>query len=119
MNSIDEKIQQALKESHESEELFAQPSLWQEAVTPFKGRRKWVNFVGLLYGVIGFALFIWGTIECIGAETIRSQILWGGLAMIGVLLNAFLKVFFWMEMHTNRILIEVKRVELLLLQNKD
>ncbi|MEO0796570.1 MAG: DUF6768 family protein [Verrucomicrobiota bacterium] len=119
MNSIDEKIQQALKESHESQELFAQPSLMQEAIAPFRGRRKWVNVVGLLYGITGFALFLWGAIECFHAETVHSQILWAGLAVIGMALNAFLKVFFWMEMHTNRILVEVKRVELLLLQKKD
>lgn len=118
MNDIDEKIREALKGEANTDEIFAEPSLVAEGIAPFRGKRKWVNVVGLMYGLIGFSLAVWGGFEFFHAEVVREQMLWGGLCFLGLMLNAFLKVFFWLEMHTNRVLREVKRVELLVLQSK-
>ena len=118
MSDLDDKIREALADTAEREELFVEKSLMAEAVAPFRGKRRWVNVVGLCYGVAGFGIAIWGGYRFYYAEDTRAQILWAGVCMLGVLLNAFLKVFFWMEMHSNRILREVKRVELLMVKSK-
>lgn len=118
MNNIDKKIREALGDSPESEELFVEQNLIAEVVAPFRGKRKWVNAVGLFYGLVGMGLMLWAGYHFYVAELVREQLLWGGLALFGVLFVSFLKIYFWMEMHTNRILREVKRVELLLLQTK-
>ncbi|MBK1878812.1 DUF6768 family protein [Pelagicoccus mobilis] len=118
MSDLDDKIREALADSGQKEELFKEQSLMAEAVAPFKGKRRWVNVVGLFYGVLGFAIAVWGGYKCFYAEDTRVQVIWLGVFFVGILLNAFLKVFFWMEMHTNRVLREVKRVELLLVERK-
>jgi hypothetical protein len=118
MNAWDEKIQTALADTREGEELFVEQGLMAEAVAPFRGKRRWVNVVGLCYGFAGFAIALWGGVRFFEAEDTRAQILWAVVCLIGILLNAFLKVFFWMEMHTNRVLREVKRVELLLVKER-
>jgi len=118
MNDIDSKIKEALKGSDECDELFLDRSIMMEAMTPFRGRRKWVNAIGLLYGILGLVLAIWAGFQFFQADVVRDQILWGGLGFLGILFTSFLKVWFWMEMHTNRILREVKRVELLILNDK-
>ncbi len=119
MSDLDRKIREALADTREGEELFVEQSLMAEAIAPFRGKRKWVNFIGLTYGVLGLAIAIWGGIRFFEAEDTRAQILWAVVCLIGVLFNAFLKVFFWMEMHSNRILREVKRVELLLVKERE
>lgn len=119
MSDLDSKIREALADTREGEELFEEQNLMAEAIAPFRGKRRWVNVVGLCYGFAGFGIAIWGGIRFSDAVDTRAQILWAGVCLIGVLLNAFLKVFFWLEMHTNRVLREVKRVELLLVQNRE
>lgn len=119
MNDIDSKIKEALKGSDERDELFEERGIMIEAMTPFRGRRKWVNAVGLLYGVLGLVLAIWAGSNFYHADVVHDQMLWGGLCLLGILFTSFLKVWFWMEMHTNRVLREVKRVELLILKEKE
>jgi len=119
MSDIDNKIREALADSGEKEELFKEQSLMAEAIAPFKGKRRWVNAMGLFYGVLGFLIAVTGGYKCYYAEDTRAQLIWLGVFFMGLLLNAFLKVFFWMEMHTNRVLREVKRVELLLVEQRD
>lgn len=67
-------------------------------------------------GAAATALAIWAAIEFIDSETVRDQLRWGGLCLLGMLMSSFIEVYFWMEMRTNRILREAKRVELLFLQ---
>ncbi len=45
-----------------------------------------------------------------------GQLQWGGLTLL--LAVMFIKVWFWMEMQSNRILRELKRVELLLVSRQ-
>ena len=44
----------------------------------------------------------------------QAQLQWGGLTLLLMLAVMFIKVWFWMEMQSNRIMRELKRVELLL-----
>ncbi|HLP25667.1 MAG TPA: DUF6768 family protein, partial [Acidobacteriota bacterium] len=46
------------------------------------------------------------------AEALAEQLRWGGLALVLFLIVLFAKVWFWLEMKTNRVLREVKRLEL-------
>ncbi len=119
MNDIDSKIRESLKDSREYDELFEDRNIVIEAMTPFRGHRKWINALGLCYGVFGLVLAVWAGFKFFHADVVRDQILWGGLGFLGILFTSFLKVWFWMEMHTNRILREVKRVELLILKDKE
>ncbi|MBK8478819.1 MAG: hypothetical protein IPL39_21805 [Opitutaceae bacterium] len=49
-----------------------------------------------------------------GAAELTAQLQWGALGFVFLLLMMFLKLWFWLEMHTNRVLRELKCVELLL-----
>lgn len=67
--------------------------------------------------VVGLGLMVWSAIRFFHAPEVREQLLWGGFCFFNVLFISFLKVWFWMEMHSNRVLRELKRVELLLEYN--
>lgn len=54
--------------------------------------------------------------QTLSAESTREQLQWGGVCMLGLVFVGSLKMCSWLEIHTNRALRELKRVELLLLQ---
>lgn len=116
MNDLDQKIQAALKETTEGESLAREPNIAEEIITAFRGRNSWTTMLAVVFSIGSMALAVWAGLRFYGADAVREQLLWGGLCLLAVLFVSFLKVWFWMEMHSNRVLRELKRVELLFLQ---
>ena len=118
MKDLDRKIQEALQGSSQEGNVAEEQNVAEELLTAFRGRNRWLNAFGALLTFAFFGVAIWGIVEFFDADNVREQIAWGGLCLVAMMFVGFLKVYFWMEMHTNRILREVKRVELLLLQSR-
>jgi hypothetical protein len=115
MNDIDQKIQAALQRDPAGAQFSAEPNLAEEAIIAFRGRHRWVHGVAITF-IFGFlALIVWAAFRFLSAEVVRDQLIWGGLAMWAAIAIGFLKIWFWLEMHSNRVLREIKRVELLLI----
>ncbi|MCF3648407.1 DUF6768 family protein [Synoicihabitans lomoniglobus] len=119
MKNLDEQIAAALRGSAVGDELAAEPNLAEELIIAFRGRNHWTNLLAVLFSVGGLGVAIWSGLHFYEAEAVREQLLWGGVCLFMILFISFMKVWFWMEMHSNRVLREVKRVELLLLQHLD
>jgi len=49
------------------------------------------------------------------AETVPLQLQWAAVTFACLLVVMFVKLWCWLEIHTNRVLRELKRVELLLI----
>ena len=111
MNDIDNKIRAALQRSPSDEE----PNLAEEVITVFRGRRRWMHVLVALVTFALFAFCVWAAFRCYEADNVREQLLFGGLALALLLATSLMKVWFWLEMHTNRVLRELKRIELLVL----
>jgi uncharacterized membrane protein YjfL (UPF0719 family) len=116
MKSIDERIQAALRGTIEGRALANDPPLAEELITAFRGRNRFTNTMAVGLSVFGLGIAIWSAVRFYEAEVVRDQLHWGGLGLFAVIFISFMKVWFWLEMHSNRVLREVKRVELLLLQ---
>jgi uncharacterized protein DUF6768 len=115
MNDLDRKIQAALQDKTTD----AGPNLAEEVINVFRGRHRWIHGIMVVVTLVFLALAVWASVQFYNAEVVRAQLLWGGLALIAVLMISFVKVWFWLEMHTNRILREVKRVELLFISRTE
>jgi hypothetical protein len=109
MNELDTKIRAALQSDSPDEE----PNLAEEVIGVFRGRNRWMHGVVVVVSVVFLAIGVWASFRFYQADAVREQLLWAGLALVTLLAISFMKVWFWLEMHTNRILREVKRVELL------
>lgn len=114
MNDLDQKIQAALRGQPGGDALAGEPNLAEKVITSFRGRHRALMTFAVIYSIVLFAVSIWAALRFWEAETVRAQLQWGGLSLLLLLIVMFTKVWFWLEMHTNRVLREVKRVELLL-----
>lgn len=118
MNDLDKRIQEALRGDKEGESLIGEPNLMEEMLAAFRGRNKWINGIAFVDTLVLFAIAVWGAIRFYRAEAVEDQLFWGGVCLLGMLFVGFLKTYFWLQMSTNRVLREIKRVELLFLQRQ-
>ncbi len=118
MNNIDQKIQAALRGQSGGDSFAADPNLAEEVIVAFRGRNRWINLVTVTFSLVFTGVLVWAIAGFIGAETVALQLRWGGLALLCFLMVSFLKVWFWLEMQSNRLLREIKRVELLLVRRE-
>jgi len=113
MNDIDQRIQAALRRVQAGHPPVEEPNLAEEVITAFRGRHRWFSALMLVVNLSFFAGAIWAGLRFLGADSVPSQLQWGALAFVLLQFVMFIKLWFWLEMHTNRVLRELKRVELL------
>lgn len=111
MNDIEQKIQAALQRHSTDHE----PNLAEEVITVFRGRHRWMHAVVVVVSLLFLALAVWAGLRFYEAEVVREQLIFGAIAFWALATISMLKIWFWLEMHTNRVLREVKRIELLML----
>lgn len=116
MNDIDQKIQAALRRENTESALAGEPNIAEEVLNVFRSQNRWLSITMVIVNLIVFAGVIWAVLRFLRAGAIAEQIQWGALGFVLLLLMSFIKLWFWLEMHTNRVLREVKRVELLLMR---
>ena len=113
MNDLDRKIQEALPP--DDAQLLGppgEPPLWQQFTEMFRGRLGWVSVL-VLVGTLALAVFTVASAVCFfRAEGEREMIAWAGGFGLGLLAVSFGRLWFWLLMHRNAVLREVKRVEL-------
>jgi hypothetical protein len=114
MNDIDQKIQDALRSQTAGDALAGEPNLAEEVLSTFRGRRRWISTGALVLNLVFLAGAIWATMRFLGAESAAAQLRWCALAFVFILVVMYIKLWFWLEMYSNRMLREMKRVELLL-----
>ncbi len=114
MNDLDQKIQAALRGQTGGDALAAEPNLAEELIASFRGRHRWLTTLVFVWSFVLFIGAVWAAMRFYAAESVTAQLRWGGLSLLFILMVSFIKVWFWLEMNTNRVLRELKRIELLL-----
>jgi len=113
MNDIDREIEKALSEEEQSLILqFEDLGLFTYFKSLFRGKDAWVTILSIIFGIILQILFFYCVYKFIVVAETDSKILWGGGAWFTAMMVAFMKVWFWMRMESNRVIREIKRVEL-------
>jgi len=118
MNNIDQKIQAALRHDGASADLLEEPNLIEEAITAFRGRNRLISTFAFILTFVIFVAAVWAGWQFYTAEAVAAQIQYAALTLLFMISVGFLKLWFWLEMHTNRVLRELKRVELLLVTRR-
>jgi len=118
MNDIDQKIQAALRRDGAGGNIADEPNLAEEIFIAFRGRHRLISTFAFLLTFALFAAAVWSGWRFYTAGAVDAQIQWAALTLLFMIMVGFLKIWFWLEMHTNRVLRELKRVELLLVTRR-
>jgi hypothetical protein len=114
MRDIDRLIDEAL-DAEERDLLHAigdEQGLAMQLVGLFGGRMGWVSAVMIAAQGVIFVGGAWATWHFYHAEDVLTALRWGLPATVLLLGSAMLKLALWPTMHTNRLMRELKRIEL-------
>lgn len=114
MSKIDDMIDEALSEEERAllEHYTGEPGYIRQALGLFRGGLGWVMwFVGIVQVLLFFAALycLWGLFN---VDELMTGLRWGVGAVILVQLSTLLRGFMGMQFEANRVLREVKRLEL-------
>lgn len=117
---IDKIIQQALsKEEAEFYDQLGEQSLIEMMLGVFKGKNKVIYIITIIMSFVLFGVFVYCAIQFYEAETTREMLIYGGIGMWCMIGVMGIKIWHWMQMNTNRILREMKRLELQIASSKE
>ncbi len=113
MNDLDQQIQQALDaEERELFEQFGEQGIFTQWFSVYQGKQGWIAILSTFVMVIlfgGAAYAGWNFLHSSGGLEAAH---WGAVTWFLMTMVAFMKLWFWMRMESNRVLREVKRIEL-------
>jgi len=116
MPSIDELIKEALTEQ-ESEIIKSTEELgyFTLATGIFRGKLGWVSWVIMLVQGAMFVVGVWAAWQFFGTVEVLDAVKWGLSAAVLLLMAGMLKFSLMPQIQADRVLRELKRVELLIL----
>ena len=119
MSNIDREIAEALDaEDRALLEEHGELGLFGQLGTLFKGRLAWLSVITLFIGTVATIIGFYAIWKFMTVTEISAMIKWGGLAWAGFGTQMMIKLWSWMRMETNRVVLEVKRLELQILRLK-
>ncbi|MBL4807329.1 MAG: hypothetical protein JKY31_08575 [Rhodobacteraceae bacterium] len=119
MSKLDDLINEAL--SVQDQEILAgtEEQGWFALGTDvFKGKLGWISWVLMITQTCLFVLGVWLAWQMFSATEVISALQWGFSATVTLLMGGMLKMSLMPQLQANRVLRELKRVELLILHSK-
>ena len=119
MTSIDDKIKQALSNEYndiiaENDKIDANP--FKQMSVGFKGKMGWMYKLVILFGAIFTLIMIYAIYSFYHETEIKSLIGWAVTIVITAFFTQVTKMWYWSELGRNRVIREIKLLELQLAQ---
>lgn len=117
MNNTEQNIDKLIREALSEEESQAYDDLGEQSLVDmmfgvFKGRHRFLSIMWALVSVVFFVAAIYSATRFLESEETNELITWGAVFFLTLGTVLSLKVWYWMEMHRNTLMREIKRVEL-------
>lgn len=118
MSKIDELINETLSEEDEAllDHFNSEPGYFAQAFALFTGRLGWVMWSVMIVQILMFVGAIWAVWAAFTTPETLAAVRWGVIAVILVQIGTFLRGFMGDHFEANRVLREVRRLELRLVQ---
>jgi cytochrome b561 len=114
MSNVDNAIQDAL--SKEDAEFLAklqtEPGSLQQIVGIFQGPLNWIYLTLLIAAIVVGAFAVYSGWQFATSTGLRPLFYWGAVTGFCLVVLAVVRIVFFMQINTNRILREIKRLEL-------
>lgn len=119
MSKLDQMIEDALGEEDRALfQRFAERGLMGETAALFTGKMGWWNILSSLIQLALFAAAIFAAMKILTLEDPVLVMRWGVAAFVLFMAMSAIKLVHWQQMQANRIIREVKRLELQLARAK-
>ena len=113
MDELDRQIEEALgAQDRGLMEQFGEQGLWAQLGGLFQGKLAWLTAITLLVGTIATVIGFYAIWKFVTVDDVREMLLWGGVVWAGFTTQMMIKLWSWMRMESNRVIREVKRMEL-------
>lgn len=116
MTKLDDLIQKALEDQDQAVLAATREPGWMElGLSQFRGRLGWVTWVIMITQTALFLGGVYCAVEFFAATAVLSAVKWGITAAVLLIMAVSLKTSLMPQMQADRVIREVKRLELLLL----
>lgn len=114
MKDIDRMIEEALDGEEQAlfRETAREPDFFTQAFGLLGGRNGWVNGLMVVVQAVLFVIGLWAGWRFYQAETVLSALHWGLPAAVLLLMCVIIKLGMMPELQANRLIRELKRLEL-------
>lgn len=112
---LDNEIDAAL-EAEERDLLRSigeEPGFFSQALGLFGDRTEWINWVLMAVQTVLFVIAVWSGWQFFEADNVLEALRWGLPSAVLALMALMLKLALWPTMQANRVIREVKRLELI------
>ena len=119
MSRLDDLIAEAL--SAEEKEMLkdtAEPGWFRLGLDQFRGRYGWVTWVVMIVQATLFLAGVWCAVRFFAATEVLEALHWGLPAAVLVIVATVLKTSLMPQMQADRVLREIKRLELLIVRER-
>lgn len=93
-------------------EFGREPGYFAQARGLFRGRLAWVMWVAYIVNVVGAAVAVWAAWQMFQTSDPVMTVRWALLVLVSLMIGLFMKNGLGYQMQTNRLLREMKRLEL-------
>ena len=120
MRDIDQTVSDALAE--EERALLARidqdPGHVAQAAALFTGKTGWVSAVLMVTQSVLFVAGVWAGWRFFAATDVLAALHWGLPAAVLLIMALMIKLALWPVIQTNRLLLSLKRLELLIVRSR-
>lgn len=116
MTNIDDQIRAALSAEDKAfldDIELADANPMDEIFRKFVTRWKWISWIAYFYSFLAFIGAIWSAWKFFKVDEPGAQILFATCFLTCMLMTAMLKMWTWMQMNKNTLMIEIKRLQLM------
>ena len=115
MTELDDKIRQALAETGIDASEFgdeSEDSLRSLIADAYQGKLRWMWVLMTFWQLVFFVVFVYAAIQFFTMSSADEPIFWVAIFLMSGIGVSMMKMMHWMLMNRNRLLREIKRLEL-------
>ena len=119
MTKLDDLIEEALSvEDRDILDATAEQGWFELGLSQFSGRLGWVTWLIMVLQVTMFLIGFWCAYQFYNSTEMLSALKWGISGAVMMLMGIILKMSLVPQMHADRILRELKRLELIIAKQR-
>lgn len=118
MRDIDQSLEETLRAEERDllRKIGEEPGYFDQALSVFEGKTGWVSAVLMIAQAVAFLIGCWTSWNFFQADEALAALRWGLPSAVLLMMALTIKMALWPTIHANRILRELKRLELQLSQ---